>query len=61
MKKRLERVQSPQLGRAISLWSYGHWGPPLVVFPTAAGFAHSGAEDFGVGASVNGRHGALPG
>ena len=40
MKKRLERVQSPQLGRAISLWSYGHWGPPLVVFPTAAGFAH---------------------
>ncbi len=40
MKKRLERVQSPQLGRTISLWSYGHWGPPLVVFPTAAGFAH---------------------
>ena len=40
MKKRLERVQSPQLGRAVSLWSYGHWGPPLVVFPTAAGFAH---------------------
>ena len=40
MKKRLERVQSPQLGRAVSLWSYGHWGPPLVVLPTAAGFAH---------------------
>ena len=40
MKKRLERVHSPQLDRGISLWSYGHWGPPLVVFPTAAGFAH---------------------
>jgi esterase/lipase superfamily enzyme len=40
MKKRLERIHSPQLDRAISLWSYGHWGPPLVVFPTAAGFAH---------------------
>jgi esterase/lipase superfamily enzyme len=40
MKKRLERIQSPQLGRGISLWSYGHWGQPLVVFPTAAGFAH---------------------
>lgn len=40
MKKKLERIQSPQLGRGISLWSYGHWGQPLVVFPTAAGFAH---------------------
>ena len=40
MKKRLERVHSPQLGRSLSLWSYGHWGAPLLVFPTAAGFAH---------------------
>lgn len=40
MKKKLERIHSPQLERGISLWSYGHWGPPLVVFPTAAGFAH---------------------
>src|SRR5690606_34869671 len=39
-KKHLERVASPQLGRAVSLWSYGHWGQPLLVFPTAAGFAH---------------------
>ena len=40
MKKRLERIHSPQLDRGVSLWSYGHWGLPLVVFPTAAGFAH---------------------
>jgi esterase/lipase superfamily enzyme len=40
MKKRLERLHSPQLGRAISLWSYGHWGQPVLAFPTAAGFAH---------------------
>jgi esterase/lipase superfamily enzyme len=40
MKKHLERVASPQLERNLSLWSYGHWGQPLVVFPTAAGFAH---------------------
>jgi esterase/lipase superfamily enzyme len=40
MKKRLERIHSPQLGRGISLWSYGHWGQPVLVFPTAAGFAH---------------------
>ena len=38
MKKRLERVHSPQLGRAVSLWSYGHWGPPLVVFPDRGRF-----------------------
>lgn len=40
MKKRLERVHSPELGRGVSLWSYGHWGHPLLVFPSAAGFAH---------------------
>jgi esterase/lipase superfamily enzyme len=40
MRKQLERVHSPQLGRGVSLWSYGHWGPPLIAFPTAAGFAH---------------------
>jgi len=40
MRKHLERVHSPQLGRPISLWSYGHWGQPVMVFPTAAGFAH---------------------
>jgi esterase/lipase superfamily enzyme len=40
MKKHLERVHSHELGRGVSLWSYGHWGPPLVAFPTAAGFAH---------------------
>jgi len=40
MKKHLHRVHSPQLERGISLWSYGHFGPPLLVFPTAAGMAH---------------------
>jgi len=40
MQKNLQRIHSPQLDRGISLWSYGHFGPPVVVFPTAAGFAH---------------------
>lgn len=40
MRKRLERIHSPQLERGISLWTYGHFGPPLLVFPTAAGMAH---------------------
>lgn len=33
-------LQSPALGRDIHLWCYGHFGPPIVVFPSAAGFAH---------------------
>ncbi len=40
MEKRLERVHSPQLQRAISLWCYGSWGAPVLAFPTASGMAH---------------------
>ena len=28
------------MDRPIHLWSYGHWGEPLLVFPSAAGMAH---------------------
>jgi len=28
------------MGRNVHLWMYGHYGPPVVVFPSAAGFAH---------------------
>lgn len=35
-----ERIPSPQLGRDVHLWRYGHFGPVLLVFPSAAGFAH---------------------
>jgi esterase/lipase superfamily enzyme len=28
------------MGRQVHLWAYGHFGPPVVVFPSAAGFAH---------------------
>ncbi|MEZ4236265.1 MAG: alpha/beta hydrolase-fold protein [Myxococcota bacterium] len=31
---------SPAMGREVHLWTYGHFGMPVVVFPTAAGFAH---------------------
>ena len=34
------QLPDPHLGRAVHLWSYGHFGPPIVVFPSAAGFAH---------------------
>jgi esterase/lipase superfamily enzyme len=28
------------MGRNVHLWQYGFFGPPVVVFPSAAGFAH---------------------
>lgn len=33
-------LDSPAMGRKVHLWCYGHYGPPVVVFPSAAGFAH---------------------
>lgn len=33
-------LESPALGRRVHLWCYGHFGPPVIVFPSAAGFAH---------------------
>lgn len=40
MRKRHERIESASMGRKVHVWCYGHWGAPLVAFPTAAGFAH---------------------
>lgn len=40
MQRRHELVYSPAMGRPVHVWCYGHWGLPVVVFPTAAGFAH---------------------
>ncbi len=33
-------LDSPAMGRKVHLWCYGHFGPPVLVFPSAAGFAH---------------------
>lgn len=38
-----ERVHSRHMGRPMHLWRYGHFGMPVLVFPTAAGFAHEWA------------------
>lgn len=40
MRKRHERIESGSMGRKVHVWCYGHWGAPVVAFPTAAGFAH---------------------
>jgi esterase/lipase superfamily enzyme len=34
------RIPSRHLGRPVHLWSFGHAGMPVVVFPSAAGMAH---------------------
>ncbi len=33
-------IESVAMGRRMHVWSFGHWGAPLLVFPSAAGFAH---------------------
>jgi len=33
-------LESPAMGRKVHVWAYGHYGPPVLVFPSAAGFAH---------------------
>jgi esterase/lipase superfamily enzyme len=40
MKRRHELIPSQSLGRPVHLWCYGHWGWPVLVFPSAAGMAH---------------------
>ena len=34
------QLASPALGRRVHLWKFGHYGAPVLVFPSAAGFAH---------------------
>ena len=40
MFKKHELVPSESMGRSVHLWRYGHYGPPVIVFPSAAGMAH---------------------
>ena len=35
-----EMIPSQAMGRRMHLWRYGHWGKPMLVFPSAAGMAH---------------------
>ena len=40
MAGRHELLDGGPMGRRMHLWKFGHYGTPVVVFPTAAGFAH---------------------
>jgi len=35
-----EMIPSRAMGRRVHLWRYGHFGPPVLVFPSASGMAH---------------------
>lgn len=40
LRAHLQRLPGGPLGRPVHLWSYGHFGRPIVAFPTAGGYAH---------------------
>lgn len=40
MVGRHELIEGGPMGRNMHLWRFGHFGMPVIVFPTAAGFAH---------------------
>ncbi len=40
MNARHLMLPSPAMGRDVHVWCYGWWGSPVVIFPSAAGFAH---------------------
>lgn len=40
MRRSHEMIPSSAMGRHVHVWVYGHWGAPVIAFPTAAGFAH---------------------
>lgn len=40
MEGRHVMIDSPDLGRQVHMWTYGWFGAPIIVFPSAAGFAH---------------------
>lgn len=45
MNSRHLLLDSPAMGRKVHVWAYGHYGEPVVVFPSAAGFAHEWAKE----------------
>ena len=40
IRERYLRLPSDHLGRPVHLWTFGHWGAPVIAFPSAAGMAH---------------------
>lgn len=40
MFRKHEMIPSSHMGRPVHLWRYGHYGPPVIAFPSASGMAH---------------------
>ena len=40
MLRQHDLVESGAMGRRMHVWRYGHYGPPMLVFPSASGMAH---------------------
>ena len=40
MFRKHELIPSEIMGRRMHLWRFGHFGPPVLVFPSASGMAH---------------------
>lgn len=40
MRREHRMIPSQSMGRNVHCWFYGSWGLPVIVFPSAAGFAH---------------------
>ena len=40
MQGRHLMLDSAAMGRKVHVWAYGHYGLPVIAFPSAAGFAH---------------------
>ncbi len=40
MLREHDMIDSKAMGRPMHVWRYGHYGPPVLVFPSAAGMAH---------------------
>lgn len=40
MLQKHELIPSREMGRKVHLWRYGHFGPPVLAFPSASGMAH---------------------
>lgn len=50
MRRRYERLYSPALGRDVQLLAFGHFGAPLIAFPTGGGQFYDFEENGMIGA-----------
>jgi len=53
LQEKYHKFYSPSLGRNIEMLEYGHWGYPILLFPTSRG-THYQNRDFGLTKTVQG-------